>query len=284
MQGERISKTVFDAAGKSTTTYFLYSGNQLDAEVNALGQITAHYFYFNHAPMVKLEYAKHAFATGNFGASVTRWLRLHDVAGDGTIYAIHTDQLGTPQAATNGKKQLVWRASYTAFGDASITENRITLNLRLPGQYHDIETGTHYNLHRDYDPKAGRYLTSDPIGLKGGTNLYAYESSRPLKEIDPLGLKVWLAERPIDAPIFGWVGGHTWLVLEPDHPDELEKYYSASKHYNRYYKTRIVLRGGPSKNGTNGDYGNLIGDDISDSATEWRKNMIFLHLQIMDDV
>ncbi|MDZ4099922.1 MAG: RHS repeat-associated core domain-containing protein [Methylophilaceae bacterium] len=61
-------------------------------------------------------------------------------------------------------------------------------NLRFPGQYYDKETGLHYNTHRDYDPSTGRYIESDPIGLLGGVNTYAYVGSDPLRYIDPRGL------------------------------------------------------------------------------------------------
>ena len=64
----------------------------------------------------------------------------------------------------------------------------VTVNLRLPGQYYDAETGLHYNVFRDYDPSLGRYLESDPIGLDGGLNTYAYVEGNPLLYIDPLGL------------------------------------------------------------------------------------------------
>ena len=59
----------------------------------------------------------------------------------------------------------------------------------LAGQYYDEETGLHYNYHRYYDPKTGRYLTPDPIGLLGGINLYQYASANPINSIDPLGLE-----------------------------------------------------------------------------------------------
>ncbi len=90
--------------------------------------------------------------------------------------------------ATNDNKQTVWKANYSPFGKATLETNNITLNLRFPGQYHDDETGTHYNYLRDYDPETGRYITSDPIGLKGGVNTYAYVVANPLRYYDSLGL------------------------------------------------------------------------------------------------
>ena len=52
----------------------------------------------------------------------------------------------------------------------------------------DAETGLNYNYFRDYDPQVGRYIESDPIGLMGGLNTYAYVTSNPLWYFDPYGL------------------------------------------------------------------------------------------------
>ena len=55
------------------------------------------------------------------------------------------------------------------------------------GQYHDHETGLHYNRYRYYDPRVGRFVSKDPISYAGGLNLYAY-APNPVEWVDPLGL------------------------------------------------------------------------------------------------
>jgi len=95
-------------------------------------------------------------------------------------FAIHSDHLGTPRMATDLNGELAWSAEYDPFGKATVSStSTIVLPYRFP---------THYNYFRDYDPGTGRYITSDPIGLEGGLNTYAYALNDPLGLTDRLGL------------------------------------------------------------------------------------------------
>ena len=106
-------------------------------------------------------------------------------------------------------------------------------NLRFPGQYYDKETGLHQNYFRDYNPKIGKYVESDPIGLAGGINTYAYARENPILWTDSLGLDVSICSQSA----FGWMPvDHQWI------------------------KTDTVEAGmGPVKSNC-GDAGNALGD------------------------
>ncbi|MDH3970492.1 MAG: RHS domain-containing protein, partial [Rhodospirillales bacterium] len=106
---------------------------------------------------------------------------------NGQIQYVHPDHLGTPQKMTDASGALVWDAVYRPFGEAESITGSATNPQRFPGQVYDSETGFHYNYFRDYAPGLGRYVESDPIGLDGGLNTYAYVGGNPLNKTDPTG-------------------------------------------------------------------------------------------------
>jgi len=115
-----------------------------------------------------------------------------------TAYFIHTDQLNTPRAITDSSGNLVWQWDSDPFGKDAANEQpagqpAFTFNQRFPGQQFDRETNLHYNYFRDYDPSLGRYIQSDPIGLRGGINTFGYVEGRPTSRVDPKGLQSILA-------------------------------------------------------------------------------------------
>jgi RHS repeat-associated protein len=115
-------------------------------------------------------------------------------AAQAQMYFIHPDHLNTPRMIANQAGTTVWRNDNTEpfgnsvpNGDPGNTGVAFDFPLRFPGQYADRETGVTYNSARDYDPGVGRYVEADPIGLFGGSNLYAYARANPLSLTDPRG-------------------------------------------------------------------------------------------------
>ncbi|MFJ3041547.1 RHS repeat-associated core domain-containing protein [Streptomyces tendae] len=107
---------------------------------------------------------------------------------DQRFYVIVTDLVGTPTELVDEQGDIAWRARSTIWGTTAwnITAGAHT-PLRFPGQYHDPETGLHYNYFRHYDPETARYLTPDPLGLCPAPNPMAYVHN-PHTWADPLGL------------------------------------------------------------------------------------------------
>ena len=102
----------------------------------------------------------------------------------------HCDQIGIPREMTDKDGNLLWFGNYTGWGRLK-EETKVTDSayqpFRLQNQYADRETGLHYNFFRYYEPDEGRFVNQDPIGLRGGDNLYRFSSNIQIW-IDPLGL------------------------------------------------------------------------------------------------
>jgi RHS repeat-associated protein len=178
--GRRVYKK--DASG---TTLFMWEANRLLGERRAGRTLIYVYGHNSFVPVAQIE--------SRDGAE-------HSKA---EIRYYHTDQVGLPRELTARNGRVQWRAQYEAWGSLCATECYGSLHqpLRFLGQYYDAESGLHYNQHRYYDPDTGRFMTQDPIGLKGGINVYRY-AMNPTRWIDPLGLTgvdLWLIGEDVGA-------------------------------------------------------------------------------------
>ena len=160
--GRRLWKEV-----SGVRTYFHYADEGLVAEIDSAGTETKTYGY-------------------KPGSTWTTDPLFMKVGSE--YYFYHNDHLGTPQKITAVNGTIVWDAKYSSFGEATIEVATVENNLRFPGQYYDSESGLHYNYYRFYEPKLGRYLRTDPIGVAAGCNLFLYTWNNPANLVDSFGL------------------------------------------------------------------------------------------------
>jgi RHS repeat-associated protein len=188
---------VYDGRGRmkqsGTTTYLV---NGLGQRVKKATSVAETYFAYDEAGHLIGEYD-----TSGAPIQETVWLGDLPVAvvkptspSGFSTYFVWADQLGAPRLITDAANQARWEwPNNDPFGNNPPNDNPrgfggFAYNLRFPGQYYDSETGNNYNYFRDYDASIGRYIQSDPIGLRGGLNTFAYVSGKPLNSTDEKGL------------------------------------------------------------------------------------------------
>lgn len=181
--------------GRFGKYHFIYDGTGKILAESLNGTITKEYIYLNNL-LVSIRY-------------------------NGATYAVHSDASGRPESITSSSGTVVWRARNHAF-DREIEINSIgDMNIGYPGQYYDKETDTWYNIHRDYDAKAGRYIQSDPLGTVDGPNTYIYEGNDPVNKIDPSGkiafkvVKQLIKNKGDVVQTVADVGGNIVTVISP---------------------------------------------------------------------
>ncbi|MEE9873433.1 MULTISPECIES: RHS repeat-associated core domain-containing protein [Delftia] len=185
--GRRVSKS--DAFG---STHYLWDGD-----------LTVH-------SQRGVRQALYIYEPGSFVPLAT----IQGAGEEHSTYWYQCDQIGAPLELTDEQGQVAWAADYKVWGEAVMrsvlrtgTDDRpisarawgikvtvptprrsVEQPLRLQGQQFDEETGLNYNLFRYYDPKIGRFISQDPIGVLGGSNLFEF-ALNPLTLKDPWGLK-----------------------------------------------------------------------------------------------
>jgi RHS repeat-associated protein len=183
-QHQRTRKSV----GGTTVYHYDLAGNLIQ-ETDSMGTVLRSYVWLNQTPIVQI-----------------------DNATPERITYLQVDHLNTPRWGTNSTGTLVWKWEGESYGQSFPVEDvdqdgtLVTVNLRFPGQYFDAESGLFYNWNRYYDPRMGRYITSDPIGLKSGLNTYTYVTNNPVSGIDPYGLYKWYGSMDVAGFLTGSVG------------------------------------------------------------------------------
>ncbi len=266
--GERIAKTVFGAGGESATMSFFYLNNRLvgESSLDEPQRIARRYVYAHDVPVAVLDYdeprtldRQPAADEGEPGVFGWMGARLRgawtSTFGDETrVNYLHANEIGTPIGATDAAARIVWSPEYLAYG--AIRGQRrglehggrqFTLNLRLPGQYYDVETGWHDNYLRTYDPARGQYLEPDPLGplpnLRGGRELtqpFAYVNHDPILNADPMGLVLF----PFDGTA-NHLNDRTNVFHFADHYASFNDYDRAAGINGRtYYVNGVGTEGG----------------------------------------
>ncbi|MBI1760229.1 MAG: RHS repeat protein [Acidobacteria bacterium] len=124
---------------------------------------------------VSLEYGN------GFGMDNKLWQKAN--GGLPTWYV--TDQQTSTRALTNGAGSVIGALDYDAYGNSV---GSAQTRYDYTGRERDLDTGLLYYRARWYDPQAGRFISEDPIGLKGGMNMFGYVGGNPVGKADPTGL------------------------------------------------------------------------------------------------
>ena len=178
--GRRIAKQRFDPSGApAEETTFTWDGAVLAEESSSaqeLGRRRRLTWDYRPGTFTALTQSEHVSASDAPQEVI-----------DERFYAIIADQVGMPAELIAADGTVAGYQQHTLWGGTLWRPGGAATPLRFPGQYHDPETGLHYNQQRYYDPVTGSYLTPDPLGLAPAPNPHAYVPN-PLIQTDPLGL------------------------------------------------------------------------------------------------
>ncbi len=157
--GRRISKRMPDGA----VSYYVYIGSNLAQELDSSGAVIASYTY------------------DGLDRPISLWR-------NGATYYYLLDQLGSVLGLTDAGGSVVATYRYDPWGNVISSTGTLINPLRFTAREYDAESGLYFYRARYYDPQAGRFISRDPSGIKGGLNLYAYVRNNPIDRRDPRGL------------------------------------------------------------------------------------------------
>jgi RHS repeat-associated protein len=174
--GRRIEKTV-----NGITTGYVYDGLQAIAEIKGGAVDTVLHT----------------------GLQLDEVLARYGGSGNKTLLQ---DALMSVIAITNEAQNAESFYAYSGFGESVTLGPDGGNDLQFAGLRND-GTGLYHATYRYYDPVLKQWAAEDPIGLRGGLNLYAYVGGNPILFNDPRGLDYPIMYPMMDA-----------MMKNPPHP------------------------------------------------------------------
>jgi RHS repeat-associated protein len=169
--GRRIYKS-----SSSGTSVYAYDGDNLVEETNSSGSVVARY-----------------------AQSLTTDEPLAMLRSGATSF-YHADGLGSVTSLSNSSGSVANTYTYDSFGKLTASTGSVVNPFQFTSREMDSETMLYYMRARNFDPTAGRFISEDPIGFRGGVNVYAYTLNNPVLYVDLYGLESGNLNKSVPGP------------------------------------------------------------------------------------
>jgi RHS repeat-associated protein len=181
-----------DQNGNVNTTIYYYAGNvliQVKKYKNADLVSDSRYIYDGFLTLQErdsdnLVINEYAWGLGNSGG-VGGLLHLNHW---GAHYSYIYDGKANVTALLDSNYAVAAAYKYDPFGRLMARTGTLTQPYQFSTKPYDAQTGLSFYGYRFYSPVLGRWLNRDPVGEKGGFNLYGFVGNNPANRIDPYGL------------------------------------------------------------------------------------------------
>lgn len=190
--GRRVSKTEDGVLER-----YVYDGNNLIGSLNNVG-------------------ATQDFIT--FGPGIDRPIGSISGSESKYYYANHQRSVMTIANDVN----VINQYSYDPFGVTN-AKGDLSDKIRYAGREQDHDE-LYFNRYRYYDTAIRRFISEDPLGVKGGINLYAYVGNNPINYIDPFGLIKILGIHSNVGPDASLTSGHAWVTVHDTDTNTTQSY------------------------------------------------------------
>jgi RHS repeat-associated protein len=180
----QVDEFAFGSSTPGAMSTYRYDG--LGRRIEKIGNgITRRYVYDGEDILLEYDGANVLQARYTHGPGIDEPIAM---TRDSSTYFYHQDGLGTVTELTDSSGATAQSYAYDAYGNIVQQTGTVENPYTYTGRELDSETGLYYYRARYYDPRTGRFLQKDPIGLAGGdTNLYGYVRNNPINLVDPMG-------------------------------------------------------------------------------------------------